>query len=85
MRCAAMRKAPMRRAALRRARALRPGDTIGIATPASPIDEDVLEEGEPLVRALGFEPRRGSSVTARHGYLAGDDERRADELTALVK
>ncbi len=69
---------------LRKARALRPGDTIGIATPASPIEEAVLEEGETLVRALGFEPRRGSSVTARHGYLAGDDERRADELTSLV-
>ena len=71
-------------ATLRKARALRPGDTIGIATPASPIEEAVLEEGETLVRALGFEPRRGSSVTARHGYLAGDDERRADELTSLV-
>lgn len=71
-------------ATLRKARALRPGDTLGIATPASPIDEDALEAGEALVRALGFEPRRGSSVAARRGYLAGDDAQRADELMELV-
>jgi muramoyltetrapeptide carboxypeptidase len=71
-------------ATLRKARALRPGDTIGIATPASPVDEDVLEAGEALVRALGFEPRRGLSLLARDGYLAGSDEARAAELSALV-
>lgn len=71
-------------ATLRKARALRPGDTLGIATPAGPIDESVLEAGEALVRALGFEPRRGSSLTARRGYLAGDDAARAAELMELV-
>lgn len=71
-------------ATLRKARALRPGDTIGIAAPASPIEEDALEAGEQLIRALGFEPRRGEGVSARQGYLAGDDTRRAAQLTALV-
>ena len=71
-------------ATLRKARALRSGDTIGIAAPASPIDEDVLEAGEQLIRALGFEPARGEGVTAKQGYLAGDDARRAAELMALV-
>jgi len=71
-------------ATLRKARALRPGSTIGLATPASPIEPEALEAGEALVRALGFEPKRGSSLLDRHGYLAGDDERRAAELTALV-
>ena len=71
-------------ATLRKARALRPGDTIGIAAPASPIEEDVLEAGEQLIRALGFEPARGEGVTARYGYLAGDDARRAAELMALA-
>ena len=72
-------------ATLRKARALRPGDTIGIASPASPVEEDVLAAGEELIRALGFEPHRGASVTARQGYLAGDDESRADELMQLVR
>lgn len=72
-------------ATLRKARALRPGDIIGIATPASPVDPEALEAGEELVRALGFEPRRGASVLARNGYLAGDDAGRAAELMALVE
>ena len=72
-------------ATLRKARALRPGDTVGIATPASPVEEDALEAGEALVRALGFEPRRGRSVLAQSGYLAGDDEARAAELMDLVQ
>jgi len=71
-------------ATLRKARALRPGDTLGIATPASPVDEEALAAGEALVRALGFEPRRGESASARRGYLAGDDESRARELMQLV-
>jgi muramoyltetrapeptide carboxypeptidase len=70
---------------LRKVRALRPGDTIGIAAPASPIDEGELEAGEALIRELGFEPRRGPEVTARCGYLAGDDDRRARELMELVR
>lgn len=71
--------------ALRKARALRPGDTIGIATPASPVDVAVLEAGEVLVRELGFEPRRGSSVLKGQGYLAGTDDARAAELMELVR
>jgi muramoyltetrapeptide carboxypeptidase len=71
-------------ATLRKARTLRPGDTLGIATPASPIGTDALEAGEALVRALGFEPRRGESVLARTGYLAGHDAQRADELMGFV-
>ncbi len=73
-----------RSTALRKARPLRPGDTVGLATPASPIEEDQLEAGEQLIRALGFEPRRGPGVLERAGYLAGDDAQRAAELQALV-
>ena len=70
--------------ALRKAHALRPGDCIGIATPASPIDEEHLEAGETLIRELGFEPRRGIGATDRCGYLAGDDDQRARQLMGLI-
>ena len=36
------------------------------------------------MRALGFEPKRGEGVTAKQGYLAGDDIRRAAQLMALA-
>jgi muramoyltetrapeptide carboxypeptidase len=70
--------------ALRKAHALRPGDCIGIATPASPIEEEHLEAGETLIRELGFEPRRGIGATDRCGYLAGDDDQRARQLMGLI-
>lgn len=70
--------------ALKKARAIRPGARIGIAAPAGPVDPDRLEAGEQLVRRMGFEPVRRDDVTARLGYLAGDDMRRAAELSAFI-
>lgn len=70
---------------LRKARAIRPGDTIGISAPAGPVDPDLLEAGCEMLRRLGFEPFHRGDVTARRGYLAGDDTRRADELMELVR
>ena len=69
---------------LKKARAIRPGAKVGIATPAGPIDRDRLEAGEQMLRSMGFEPVHRADVTARHGYLAGDDVRRAAELNALI-
>jgi len=70
--------------ALKKARAIRPGARIAIVAPAGPIDLDRLEAGERLVRRMGFEPVRRADLTARCGYLAGDDARRAAELSAYV-
>ncbi|MEE8580542.1 MAG: LD-carboxypeptidase [Myxococcota bacterium] len=69
---------------IRKARALRHGATLGLAAPAGPIDRDRLEAGEEWIRALGFEPHRREDLTARRGYLAGDDARRAAEFMELV-
>jgi len=66
------------------ARALRSGARIGIAAPAGVVDPDRLEAGELALRALGFEPVRRGDLTDRSGYLAGEDERRAAELSELV-
>ncbi len=70
--------------ALRKARAIRKGAVVGIAAPAGPIDADLVEAGEQLLRELGFEPRRRADLLDRRGYLAGDDDRRVDELMGLV-
>lgn len=69
---------------LKKARAIRPGAKVGIAAPAGAVDPAKLEAGEALIRALGFEPVRRDDLTARHAYLAGTDERRAEELMQLV-
>ena len=70
--------------ALRKARAIRKGAVVGIAAPAGPVEPDMVEAGEQLLRELGFEPRRRADLIARQGYLAGDDDRRAAELMELV-
>jgi muramoyltetrapeptide carboxypeptidase len=64
-------------------RALPPGGTIGIAAPAGPVDPEKLAAGEAMLRAAGFRVRRRDDILARSGYLAGDDARRAAELSEL--
>jgi muramoyltetrapeptide carboxypeptidase len=63
---------------------LRPGDSIGIAAPAAPIDRDVLGRGEARLRALGYRVRRAPGLTTRRGYLAGGDLSRAAALNGLI-
>ena len=64
-------------------RALRPGATLGIAAPAGPTDPDTVAAGEAVWRRAGFGLRRAGDLTARDGFLAGDDARRIAELTEL--
>jgi muramoyltetrapeptide carboxypeptidase len=68
---------------LLKARGIRPGATLGIAAPAGPVDPETLRAGEDVWRRAGFEVRRRDDLLARDGYLAGDDERRANELMEL--
>jgi muramoyltetrapeptide carboxypeptidase len=49
------------------------------------VDAGKLAEGESLLRDAGFETLRRDDLLARHGYLAGDDARRARELMELVE
>lgn len=70
---------------LRKPRALRPGATIGVAAPAFAVDAERLAAGESQLRAAGFRVRRSDGVTARCGYLAGDDAGRAEAFMALVE
>src|SRR5688500_16440226 len=57
---------------------LRPGDTVGIPAPASPVPADRLRAG---IDRLGgrYRIRVADDVARATGYLAGSDERRADE------
>lgn len=65
--------------------ALRPGDTIRVIAPSSPCDRLLI------LRGLGWLSRHyrvlwSNDLFSRHGYVAGDDNRRLSELTrALVE
>jgi muramoyltetrapeptide carboxypeptidase len=62
---------------------LRPGDWIGLASPAAPLEAAVVASGEREIRRLGYRLRRVGPARPRRGYLAGDDAARAAELNAL--
>ena len=65
-------------------RAVRPGATLGVAAPGGAVDRELLLAGVALLEGCGFRTRLRDDLFARHRYLAGDDARRAGELTELV-
>jgi len=64
---------------------LRPGDVVRVVAPASPFDLEAFEAGLAVLRGpLGLRPRLRPDVTARAGYLAGEDTRRLEEWREAV-
>lgn len=67
-----------------RARRLRPGDTLGLVSPAN-----ATYEREPLaiavesLQALGFKVKLGEHVRARYGHFGGTDAQRAADINAF--
>lgn len=64
---------------------LRPGDRVGIVSPAGPVDGERLRAGLALIRARGFEPVLGRHVHGRSKFFAGTDEERLADLTRLLR
>lgn len=62
---------------------LKPGDTIGVAAPASAFDKDMFLRGIRRIQDAGYRTLFQSDIFSRSNYLAGADERRADELNRL--
>ncbi len=58
---------------------------MAVVAPAGAVDAAALAAGEAAWRAAGFRVKRRDDLLARHRYLAGDDARRADELTSLAR
>ena len=62
---------------------LLPGDTIGIAAPASPFDKSRFEFGVRFLEDQGFRLHIPEAIFDRNGYLAGSDARRARLINEL--
>jgi len=69
---------------LRKAPPLRPGDTIGIAAPASCFDREAFALGVAKLQSLGFQVRFREDIFSKKRFLAGDDTRRFTELKELL-
>jgi muramoyltetrapeptide carboxypeptidase len=59
---------------------LKENHVIGLVTPAGPIVKRQLEETIGKLGGLGFKTYHTESVLSRHGYFAGPDQERADDL-----
>ena len=64
-------------------RALKPGDTVGVVSPASAIDREHLERGVTALKRLGFRVKVSRHALERSAIVAGPDAMRASELQAF--
>src|SRR5690606_2223932 len=65
---------------------LRLGDTVGLVEPAGfSSGPEQIEAVLHTIRGMGLVPKLGRHVGARHGYLAGADEQRAEDLNAVFE
>lgn len=65
---------------------LRKGDLIGIISPAStPSAQEKIDKGVHYLERLGYRVKIGKHVMAQHGYLAGTDEQRAEDLNDMLR
>ena len=59
---------------------LKPGDTVALLAPASPLPADQLNTAIASVEFFGLKPKLFPSCFAKDGYLAGEDKLRAKDL-----
>jgi muramoyltetrapeptide carboxypeptidase len=64
---------------------LRPGDTVGIVAPGSPIKRDLLLAGCDGLRRMGYNPYYERSILDSDLYFAGSVTRRARELEEMFE
>ncbi len=63
---------------------LRRGDTVGLVSPSSAVNERLsLQLAQEAMEALGFRVRTGAHYGGRYGHLAGTDAERAGDLNAM--
>ena len=75
---------PQRRPQPLKARRLQAGDTVGLVAPATAIFEDVtVDIARESLEGLGLKVKIGAHLRDRHGYLAGDDKARADDINGF--
>lgn len=65
---------------------LKKGDVIGVISPASsPSDLEKIEKGVNYLEGLGYRVEVGKNVGKVHGYLAGTDNERLEDLHSMFK
>lgn len=64
---------------------LRSGDTIGLVSPGGFITEEQLEESRKNISSVGFSVVVAKNILHTHGYFAGTDKERAEDLHEMFE
>lgn len=59
---------------------LKPGDKVAVTAPSSPVSDEKFEMSVESIKFLGLDPVVMPSCHMSHGYLAGPDKQRADDI-----
>lgn len=71
---------------LQKPKKLNKKDVIGIISPASSPDEFTrVQKGVKYLESLGYRVKVGANVGKNHGYLAGSDQERVDDIHSMFK
>lgn len=71
---------------LQKPKRLNKKDVIGLISPASSPDEfSRVERGVKYLESLGYRVKVGANINKSHGYLAGSDQERLDDLHSMFK
>ena len=71
---------------LQKPKKLNKNDVIGIISPASSPDEHSrVHKGVKYLESLGYRVKVGANVGKNHGYLAGTDQQRVDDIHSMFK
>jgi muramoyltetrapeptide carboxypeptidase len=64
--------------------ALKPGDLIGVISPAGIVDRRALKRGIDALTEMGFCVKLGTQALARESFFAGDHRTRQRDLNAMI-
>lgn len=63
---------------------LKPGDLIGIVSPAKKIDETIVVNAIKIIQKLGYKVKLGKHVFSTDNYFAGNDGQRTADFQAML-
>jgi len=62
---------------------LKKGDTVGLITPGSYIDDEGLQKAVTNLEGLGFQVKLAKNIRAERGFIAGTDTQRLADLHSM--
>ena len=62
---------------------LKARDRVGLIAPAGVVDPKKISAGMKFIKNLGLIPILGSNCTKKHGYFAGTDNERAEDINTM--